>query len=93
MVDNNYDWLAFASGFAVALLLAIVIRWRRRQRQVNDLSGPPPTIPSLNELTPELRNQIVSLQAQGRTIEAIKLVRESTGFGLKEAKDLVEQIR
>ena len=30
------------------------------------------------------------LVKSGRKIEAIKLVRESTGLGLKEAKDLVE---
>lgn len=30
------------------------------------------------------------LLRQGRKIEAIKVVREETGLGLKEAKDLVE---
>lgn len=30
------------------------------------------------------------LMRQGRKIEAIKIVREKTGLGLKEAKDLVE---
>jgi hypothetical protein len=31
-----------------------------------------------------------SLAARGNKIEAIKLMREMTGLGLKEAKDLVE---
>jgi hypothetical protein len=31
--------------------------------------------------------------ARGEAIEAIKLVREKTGLGLKEAKDLVESWR
>jgi hypothetical protein len=31
--------------------------------------------------------------ADGRVIEAIKLVREFTGMGLKDAKDLVERVR
>jgi ribosomal protein L7/L12 len=43
----------------------------------------------LNEL--ELEG-IRSLVAEGQTIEAIKLVRERTGLGLAEAKDLVERL-
>lgn len=34
--------------------------------------------------------QVVSLIRSGKKIEAIKLVRESTGLGLKEAKDVVD---
>lgn len=35
-------------------------------------------------------SQARELLKQGRKIEAIKVVREETGLGLKEAKDLVE---
>ena len=35
--------------------------------------------------------EIWSLMEQGRKIQAIKLVREVTGAGLKEAKDFVER--
>jgi Ribosomal protein L7/L12 C-terminal domain len=34
-----------------------------------------------------------NLAARGQAIEAIKLVREKTGLGLKEAKDLVDSWR
>ena len=37
-------------------------------------------------------DEIAELIRQGRKIEAIKLLRESTGIGLKEAKDYVEQL-
>jgi ribosomal protein L7/L12 len=37
-------------------------------------------------------NQINELLLQGKKIEAIKLVREQTGLGLQEAKDVVEAI-
>jgi ribosomal protein L7/L12 len=47
----------------------------------------------MGDLSPELRSQILRLKADGRTIEAIKLVRERTGQGLKEAKDIVEAAR
>ena len=36
--------------------------------------------------------EIVSLLEQGRKIEAIKLYREQTGAGLKEAKEAVEEV-
>lgn len=38
------------------------------------------------ELSPEVEQAI----AAGRKIDAIKLVREETGLGLKEAKELVD---
>jgi len=36
--------------------------------------------------------QIIELVQAGKKIEAIKLYRESTGVGLKEAKDFVESL-
>jgi ribosomal protein L7/L12 len=38
----------------------------------------------------EIEAQARALLADGNKIEAIKLVREATGLGLKEAKDFVE---
>jgi RNA polymerase subunit RPABC4/transcription elongation factor Spt4 len=40
--------------------------------------------------TREWESEARLLVAQGKKINAIKLVREATGFGLREAKDLVE---
>ncbi len=40
----------------------------------------------------ELSPEIFQLLAQGRKIEAIKLIREETGLGLAEAKELAEAI-
>jgi len=40
----------------------------------------------------DLEGQILSLMAEGRKIEAIKIYREATGAGLKEAKDAVESL-
>jgi len=44
------------------------------------------------ELTDSQRNQINDLIRRGAKIEAIKVYREATGVGLKEAKDGVEAI-
>jgi ribosomal protein L7/L12 len=41
---------------------------------------------------PNVSEEIVSLLEQGRKIEAIKLYREQSGAGLKEAKEAVEEI-
>ena len=41
---------------------------------------------------PDLNDQIVGLLGRGDKIEAVKLYRQQTGSGLKEAKDAVERI-
>jgi ribosomal protein L7/L12 len=41
---------------------------------------------------PELAAQLVLELAAGRKLEAIKLLRERTGLGLKEAKDAIEAL-
>ena len=48
--------------------------------------------PRLVTLQPDLERDVTSLLAAGNKIEAIKRVREGTGAGLKEAKELVERI-
>lgn len=50
-------------------------------------------VQSASELAiPELAEQIVDLLKQGQKIEAVKLYREHAGVGLKEAKDIVDEI-
>ncbi|WP_292677877.1 ribosomal protein L7/L12 [Nocardioides sp.] len=39
---------------------------------------------------PDWMAEVRSLKAQGKVINAIKVYRENTGLGLKEAKDAVE---
>ena len=55
-----------------------------RQRRT---TPPPPADHEKVLASPDVRAAI----AQGHKIEAIRLVRERTGLGLKEAKDLVER--
>jgi ribosomal protein L7/L12 len=40
----------------------------------------------------DFEDQLASLLGQGQKIQAIKLYREATGAGLKDAKDAVEAI-
>ncbi len=53
-------------------------------------SGPPKTPHVRVSSTPDWEAEARDMMAAGNKIMAIKLVRESTGLGLKEAKDLVE---
>ncbi len=46
----------------------------------------------MNQLNEQQRQAINAEIFGGRKIEAIKLYREATGVGLKEAKDAVEEI-
>lgn len=46
----------------------------------------------LEESAPADLEQVRLLAQQGRKIEAIRLYRETTGVGLKEAKDAVDQM-
>src|SRR5262249_19868665 len=50
------------------------------------------TVPS-GTLPPEIEEQVIALLQQDQLIMAIKLVREATGLGLREAKDLAENMR
>ena len=62
---------------------------------------PPPREARESEPVPEepvlprpdgLEGEVLALMEQGRKIPAIKLYREQTGVGLKEAKDTVEAL-
>jgi large subunit ribosomal protein L7/L12 len=43
-------------------------------------------------VAPAYLEEVRALRAQGKTIQAIKVYRERTGVGLKEAKDAVERM-
>jgi len=80
--------VVFVAGFVIG----------RRKRDARDLSGPP-TMPRPprrapgSPLDPATRAEIEAMLAARRKIDAIKLLREATGMGLKEAKEAVEEGR
>ncbi len=83
-----------------AILIAVVLVFklaRRSEHGRDTLLRPPsslgvPSSPRTPGLAPDVAQQVQSLMAANRKIDAIKLVRESTGLGLKEAKDFVETL-
>lgn len=44
------------------------------------------------QLTPEQRQAMAELLYAGRKIEAIKQLRELSGLGLKESKDIIDRL-
>ena len=93
-------WLLALAGFAFVLLAAMALRPRSDremiQTQQRDArrSAPQPAVALLPEDTAILADaEISAALAAGSKIEAIKLVRERTGLGLKESKDLVERLQ
>jgi len=48
--------------------------------------------PRSNDLNPAHKRLVVNMMLQGKKIQAIKLVRDRTGYGLIEAKAYVEDL-
>lgn len=89
-----------AIGIAFFTLLFFAFR---RRGEGGDLMGPPrtggpasfsapPAAPAGGGLTPEIEQQVRALLAAGQKINAVKLMRQATGLGLKEAVDAVERM-
>jgi large subunit ribosomal protein L7/L12 len=86
---------------AVIVALALLVLFLRGggPRRVG-MGGPgsAPHLPARDEIAPaadlpgEIRDAVERELAAGRKIEAIKLVRENSGLGLKEAKEFVERL-
>ncbi|QQS13311.1 MAG: ribosomal protein L7/L12 [Rhodospirillales bacterium] len=74
-------------------------------KEAKDYVDAMPNVPSLNTMARRVatappppppgdpRAEATTLVAEGRLMEAVKLVRERTGMGLKEAKDYVDALR
>lgn len=82
--------------------LVVASRWRRDGRMITQQSplvyDPPPSAAAAPQrvapgsVNLQLGRDLEQLLSAGRKIEAIKLVRERTGLGLKDAKDAVERL-
>lgn len=74
------------------LLIALVVVLRQRGSGVTTVASAPHSAQAPKPLPTDMTQAIRQLLDQSQKIEAIKLVREHTGMGLKEAKDYVEAI-
>ncbi len=86
-------WIALG---AIAVLLIVMVRRGTTVRRIGLEDAPGPSAPSRRadsargDLTQEERDQVAEYLEAGRKLEAIKFVREATGLGLAEAKNLVD---
>jgi hypothetical protein len=86
------SWIVVAVVAFFALIFGYILG-RRSGNVVNVPSGPvktPHVRVSSSDVLDDWEREARDLMAAGSKIQAIKVVRDGTGMGLKEAKDLVE---
>ena len=75
------------------MAIAVVLIWlwsRLRARAArDDMVLPPPVAGDLSQMQVDVQD----LLAAGQKVEAVKRVREYTGWGLKESKDYVDAVQ
>lgn len=65
----------------------------RRSSEMSDQASPPDlSHPGSGSGLGQISKEVEDLARAGKKIEAIKLLRERTGMGLKEAKEQVEEL-
>ncbi len=87
------------------LIVILVVVWMQNQEANREMDAPSetgrPSAPGWLEalsgdpgepISADLEARILALLANGRKIEAVKIYRNATGVGLKEAKEAVEAI-
>ena len=82
-------------GAILLLLVLAAALWlqnRQQERENQPLPADRDTPPLGLEADEDLYQTVEGLLLQGRKIEAIKLYREMTGVGLKEAKDTIDKM-
>ena len=90
-------WLLGLIALAFLVLLRLALRGARggdmieRQRLLSGSKGAPPALAPGDEAALRTRPDVAAALASGSKIESIKAVREASGLGLKEAKELVER--
>ena len=83
-------------SLVIVLLVAMLVQSQRlsnlRDRVTRVERAIRPEVPAgASGLSPDVEHEVRGLVISGKKILAIKLVRDHTGMGLKEAKDLVER--
>ncbi len=94
---NDLTVIALLIGASTFLILARLAVLERRLARLSRLDAkgdalleaPGVSFDAMRDVPAGVREAV----AQGETILAIKLVRETTGAGLKEAKDFVDEVR
>lgn len=93
MDQQTHTYIVYALLVVLGFVIGRVTARQRPEREQRprpaQASYKPPVAPLMDR---DLENQVVLLLSQRGKIEAIKLYREHTGVGLRDAKDAVEAI-
>lgn len=87
--------LIFVAGLGVGILAGFALAAGRRRAAERDALIGVPRRPAREAplLAEEIDADIRELAARGKTIAAIKRLRERTGMGLKQAKETIDRLR
>lgn len=85
------EFLAGLCGLGIFVILALSLWGKRENRWPATRSHRAPT--DASTISESLRAETIQLLADGRKIEAIKQVRETTDWDLRRAKEAVEHIQ
>jgi ribosomal protein L7/L12 len=89
----TFGWVEFlilAIVVIVPLSLIVIIVVRDGARPTDPLGWRSPGL--VLPISADVQHRVRELWAAGRKVEAIKLIREQTGLGLKEAKVVAERL-
>jgi ribosomal protein L7/L12 len=84
-IESPADTSRMSAALVVAAILFVVLMLVVRSRRDEKIEMPGAS------LSTSVPGSVEELMLAGRKIEAIKLLREQTGLGLKEAKEEVER--
>ena len=91
MPQDTAGWIVVLAALALGFVIGRASGRGAARR--DELAGAPPPLPQpLARPSPELVAQVEAQIAGGNLIAAIKLMREGTGLGLKEAKEAVDRM-
>ena len=82
-------WIAALAALVIA---GVIIALRQRGEGITKVSGVPSQRSARPSISSDPATAIRQLLDAGNKIEAIKIVRQQTNMGLKEAKDYVERL-
>lgn len=93
-LDPTGGWLILAAAAYIAFMAGRASAGRREspeEREMRRMREGERAADAFASLSPSVQTDVDRLLAAGKKIEAIKLIREQTGMGLKESKEAAEQ--
>ncbi|PQA88513.1 hypothetical protein [Hyphococcus luteus] len=94
--DPTGGWLALAAVAYVAFMIGRMSAAKGEtagEREMRRMQEEQAAEDAFASLSPSVQADVDQLLAEKKIIEAVKVIRENTGKGLKESKDVVDQRR